>query len=170
MSTTAAEQPDRREQVQRLLAGAARTMAEVPFCWVITVAEDGTGAHGRAVKDQKGGIDVDPWTRWFLARRVSRKVAEIRRTGRATLAYQHDSGGAYVTLSGRADVIDERAAVQSRFHPPNEQEASLMPQLLAVRMTADHLELHVRGVTAEPWGQGRTFLDRGADGRWRLAE
>ncbi|HEX3535155.1 MAG TPA: hypothetical protein VHU15_00150, partial [Stellaceae bacterium] len=68
------------------------------------------------------------------------------------------------------DVIDERAAVESRFHPSNEQEASLVSQMLAVRVTADHLELHVRGVTAEPWGQGRTFLDRAPDGSWRLAE
>lgn len=144
-------------------------MTEVPFCWVVTAAADGTGAHARAVKDQKGDTDRDPWTRWFLARRVSRKVAEIRRTGRVTLAYQHVSGEAYVTLAGRAELIDERAAVESRFHPTNEQEATVMPQLLAVRVTGDHLELHVRGVTAEPWGQGRTFLDRDADGTWHLA-
>ena len=46
----------------------------------------------------------------------------------------------------------------------------LIPQMLAVRVAADHLELHIRGLTAEPWGQGRTFLDRGPDGTWRLAE
>ncbi|HEX3535688.1 MAG TPA: pyridoxamine 5'-phosphate oxidase family protein [Stellaceae bacterium] len=170
MSNAPAEQPSQVTRVNQLLAAASRAMAEVPFCWVITPAADGVGAHARAVKDQKGDTETNPWTRWFLARRVSRKVAEIRRVGRATLAYQHESGNAYVTISGRADVIDERSAVESRFHPSNEQEASVMPQLLAVRVTADHLELHVRGVTAEPWGQGRTFLDRAADGSWRLAE
>jgi general stress protein 26 len=159
-----------QEAVDRLLKAARETMAEVPFCWVVTPAGDGSEAHARAVKDQKGGIETDPWTRWFLARRVSRKVAEIRRAGRATLAYQHVSGNAYVALSGRAELIDDRAEVESRFHPTNEQEASLVPQMLAVRVTADHIEIHVRGVTAEPWGQGRTFLDRTRDGSWQLAD
>ena len=29
-----------------------------------------------------------------------------------------------------------------------------------VKCTANHLELHVRGVTAEPWGHGRMLLQR----------
>jgi len=65
-------------------------------------------------------------------------------------------------------LIEDRAAVESRFRPATEYEAQLFTQLLAVRVTADHLELHVRGVTVEPWGHGRTLLDRGRDGIWRL--
>ena len=156
--------------LDRLLREADRTMAEVMYCWVVTPAEDGVGAHARAVKDQKDGTVADPWTRWFLARRQSRKVAELRRAGRATLAYQHASGEAYVALAGRAELIDDRAAVESRFRPANDYEAAMLPQLLAVRVSGDHLELHIRGVTAEPWGHGRTLLDRDADGSWRLAE
>lgn len=159
---------DGQSQIERLLAAAQVTIAEVRYCWVVTSAEDGIGAHARAVLDQKGDSEPDVWTRWFLARRGSRKVAEIRRAGRVTLAFQHNSGNAFVALSGRADLIDERAAVDSRFQPANEYEASLAAQLLAVRVTGDHLELHVRGVTAEPWGHGRTSLDRNHDGSWRL--
>lgn len=170
MSSVAAEQCERQTRVEHLLAAARGTMAEVAFCWVVTPPETGADAHARIVKDNKAGTGEDAWTRWFLARRVSRKVAEIRRAGRATLAYQHDSGNAYVALSGRADVIDERAEVERRFRPTNEQETGLIPQMLAVRVTADHLELHIRRVTAEPWGQGRTLLDREADGTWYLAE
>jgi general stress protein 26 len=170
MSNAAAEQCERQTQLERLLAAARRTMNEVPFCWVVTPPEIGADAHARVVKDNKIGTEEDAWTRWFLARRVSRKVAEIRRAGRVTLAYQHDAGNAYVALSGRAELIDEPAEVERRFRPTNEQEAGLIPQMLAVRVSADHLELHVRGVTAEPWGQGRTFLDRNVDGTWRLAE
>lgn len=141
------------EPVERLLCAACETMAEVPYCWVVTAAARGSEAHARAVKGQKGGTEADPWTRWFLARRVSRKVGEIRQAGRVTLAYQHGSGNAYVALSGRADLIDDRAEVERRFHPTSAQETSLVPQMLAVRVAADHLEVHVRGVTAEPWGR-----------------
>jgi len=170
MSTAPLDLLDRKNQIERLLAAARRTMAEVPYCWVVTAGMDGIGAHARAVKDQKSGAGDDLWTRWFLARRVSRKVAEIGRSGRVTLAYQHASGDAFVALSGPAELIDDRAAVESRFHPSNAYEESLVRQLLAVRVAGDHLELHVRGVTAEPWGHGRTFLDRAADGSWHLAE
>ena len=169
MANATAAEPD-KIQVERLLTAARSTIAEVRYCWVVTPADDGIGAHARAVLDQKNGAATDLSTRWFLARRVSRKVAEIRRAGRVTLAYQHASGDAFVALSGRADLIDERAAIDSRFRPSNDYEAALAAQLLAVRVTADHLELHIRGVTAEPWGHGRTFLDRGPDGIWRLAE
>jgi general stress protein 26 len=96
---------------------------------------------------------------------------EIRRTGRVTLAYQHNSGNAYVALAGRAELIDARPEVESRFRGStyDDPDGKLAASLIAVRVTADHLELHVRGVTTEPWGRGRTLLDRHPDGSWRLA-
>src|SRR5437764_850662 len=100
--------------VGRLLAAARDTMREVRYCWVATPAAEG-GANARVVLDQPGDVGDDAWTRWFLARRASRKVAELRRSGRATLAYQHDSGNAYVMLAGPAELIDERAAVETRL-------------------------------------------------------
>ena len=46
------------------------------------------------------------------ARRLERYGPNtLRRAGRATLAYQHDSGTAYVALSGQAELIDERGIV-----------------------------------------------------------
>jgi general stress protein 26 len=159
-----------RQQVERLLAAARDTIAEVPFCWVVTAAEDG-GAHARVVKAQPGGAGEDFWTRWFLTPRIGRKAAEIRQAGRVTLAYQHDSGEAYVALDGTAELIDDRDAVESRFRGSiyDDPEGLVAASLIAVRVSADHLELHVRGVTAEPWGRGRTFLDREPDGSWRQA-
>jgi hypothetical protein len=36
-------------------------------------------------------------------------------------------------------------------------------------VVADHMEVHLRGITAEPWGRGRTLLDRrDARGTWHL--
>jgi general stress protein 26 len=37
-----------------------------------------------------------------------------------TLAYQHDSGNAYVTIAGRAEIIDEPSAVDSRLQQVDE--------------------------------------------------
>jgi general stress protein 26 len=169
MPPPAVRQSDREAQVERLLAAARQTVAEVPFCWVVTAAEDGA-ANARAVKAQPNGAAEDFWTRWFLTPRIGRKSAEIRNAGRVTLAYQHASGNAYVALAGRAALIDDRTEVDNRFRGStyDDPEGIVAASLIAVRVTVDHLELHVRGVTAEPWGRGRTLLDRDPDGRWRL--
>jgi general stress protein 26 len=153
--------------VEHLLEAARQTIAEVRYCWVVTAAGDGH-ANARVVKAFPRGDGEDPWTRWFLTMRTGRKSAEIRAVGRVTLAYQHDSGNAYVTLAGRADIIDEPLAVESRLQQVDDAGGTLQGQLVAVKCIADHLELHVRGVTAEPWGHGRTLLQRDQEGAWRL--
>ena len=162
--------PDDVPQVERLLAAARRTIEEVPFLWVVTPAAE-NGANARIVQAQPASDAEDFWTRWFLTPRVGRKATEISRAGRVTLAYQHDSGDAYVALAGRAELMDDRAEVDRRFRGSvyDDPEGAVAASLIAVKVIADHLELHVRGVTAEPWGRGRTLLDRGPDGSWRLA-
>jgi len=158
-----------RQVIERLLAAARETIAEVPFCWVVTAAGGGR-ANARVVKAQGGDNNDDFWTRWFLTPRSGRKSAEIREAGRVTLAYQHASGSAYVVIAGRAELIDDRDAVDRRFRGSiyDDREGKVAASLIAVRVTADHLELHVRGVTAEPWGRGRTLLERDPQGVWRL--
>jgi len=100
MSDIALSVAGQDQRVERLLGAARETIAEVRYCWIVTAASDG-GANARVVLGQPSDAGDDVWTRWFLARRGSRKVAEIRRSGRATLAYQHDSGNAYVALAAR---------------------------------------------------------------------
>ena len=41
--------------------------------------------------------------------------------------------------------------VDSRLQQVDDPGGVLQDKLVAVKCTADHLELHVRGVTAEPW-------------------
>lgn len=155
-------------QIDRLLAAARDTIEQVPFCWVVTAASDGT-PHARVVKAQASEAGDDFWTRWFLTPRVGRKAAEIRRARQVTLAYQRNSGEAYVAVTGPAELIDDRAAVDRRFRGSiyDDPEGKVAASLIAVRVQVEHLELHVRGVTAEPWGRGRTLLDRNLDGSWR---
>ena len=154
--------------VKRLLAAARDAISEVPYCWVVTATGDG-GANARAVKAFPNDEGEDFWTRWFLTNRAGRKATEISRTGRVTLAYQHPSGNAYVALAGPAELIDEPTVVESRLRQVYDPEGALAGKLVAVRVTGNHLELHIRGVTAEPWGHGRTLLDRTPDGSWRLS-
>ena len=118
--------PEVREEpeVARLLAAARAAVTEVPYCWVITAA-DGGNAHARVVKAFSNQTGEDWWTRWFLTRRLARKTTEIRNAGYVTLAFQHDSGKAYVSLAGRAELIDERPAVESRLQQVDDPEGAL---------------------------------------------
>jgi general stress protein 26 len=156
-----------QHHVERLLEAARQTIAAVRYCWVVTSAGDGR-ANARVVKAFPSSDGEDLWTCWFLTMRTGRKSDEIRATGRVTLAYQHDSGNAYVTIAGRAEIIDEPSAVESRLQQVDDPGGTLQGKLVGVKCTADHLELHVRGVTAEPWGHGRTLLQRDRKGAWQL--
>ena len=54
--------------------------------------------------------------------------------------------------------------------PVDDPDGSLAAKLVAVRVAVERVEVHVRGVTAEPWGHGRTLLERDGDGAWRLSD
>jgi len=157
-------------QLDRLLAAARDTIAEVPHAWLATVAEDG-GAHARAVRVFPGRPGDDAWARRFLCRRDSRKAAEMRRAPRVTLAFQHASGNVYVALVGQVALIDDRVEMRSLWKgdgdtfPPDFIDAIM----IVARLEVGRIEIHARGVTAEPFGHGRTLVDRTADG-WRVSD
>jgi|SRR5580704_771174 general stress protein 26 len=159
------------KQVPRLLAAARKVIAEVPYCWVATRALDG-GTNARAVRAFAGEPCDDEWTRRFLTLREARKAAEIRVAPLVTLAFQHASGEAFVALAGRAELIDDREVTRrlwlmtsgAALYPDGFVDANMIVAKLAV----ERIEIHVRGVTAEPWGHGRTLLHRGQSNGWHL--
>src|ERR1700759_5416907 len=99
MSTLPPFQKVTAEQIAQFLAATRDTIAEVKFAWLATRSLDG-GANARAVHVHQGSPDDDEWTRRFVVRRGSRKVAEMHAAPRVTLAFQHTSGDAYVGLGG----------------------------------------------------------------------
>jgi general stress protein 26 len=158
------------EQIGQFLTAARETIANVPHCWLATRSADG-GANARAVRSRDGAPGDDEWTRRFLARRGSRKVAEMRAAPRITLAYQHESGDAYVALGGVAILVEDLAEMRSLW--PSEMDARFPPgfadeHMMVVRVPIDRIEVHVRGVTREPFGHGRTLLERDGAGGWRF--
>lgn len=165
LSETAAEPP----RIEDLLAAATRTIAAVRYCWAVSAAVEG-GANARIVLPFADGDDE--WTRWFLTKRASRKAVEIGAAGRLTLAYQHDPSEAYVVLAGPALMVEDEAVLRrfwkpgwDAFFPAGFAAAQMVP----VRVAVERIEIHARGVTAEPFGFGRTVIERGADAVWRLA-
>ena len=170
MSTMPTIQKVTAEQIEQFLAAARKIIAEVPFCWLATRSADG-GANARAVRSCTGASGDDEWTRRFLVRRESRKVGEMRAADQVTLAYQHDSGDAYVALGGRAILVEDRAEMRSLW--PSTMDARFPAgfadaHMMVVRVEVQRIEVHVRGVTREPFGHGRTLLERATTGTWRF--
>jgi general stress protein 26 len=156
--------------ILQLLAVARETIAEMPVCWLATRSLEG-GTNARAVSSSVGPTGCDEWSRRFLVRRSSRKVAEIRAAPLVTLAFQHPSGDRYVALGGRATIVDDVAEMRSMW--PSDLDSKFPPgfadaNMIVIRVDVDRIEVHARGLTAEPFGSGRTLLERQPAGSWRF--
>ncbi len=103
MSTAMPPTPKVTEtDILRFLAAARETIAAVPVCWLATRSLESGTNRGRSIP-RRGLPGSDPWTRHFMVRRSSRKVAEMRAAPLVTLAFQHPSGQRYIALGGSGD-------------------------------------------------------------------
>jgi general stress protein 26 len=165
----AIEQHDGLE-VSRLLAGAAKTVTSVRYCWLATASEAGpprARPMGRVLNDPGD----DEWTIRFLTDGRSRKARDMRRAGEVTILFQHDPDLAFVTLIGKAALHDSATEVRERwkraydvYFPTETDRASA----IFVEVQVERMELWIRGVTPEPFGLRATVLERNAGGAWRV--
>jgi general stress protein 26 len=171
MSTTMPPTPKVTEtDILQFLDAARETIAAVPVCWLATRSLEG-GTNARAVNSSAGSSRSDEWTRRFLVRRSSRKVAEMRAAPLVTLAFQHPSGDRYIALGGRATIIEDVAEMRTMWSsdldahfPPGFADANM----IVIQVDVDRIEVHFRGLTPEPFGAGRTLLERQSAGSWRF--
>jgi general stress protein 26 len=154
-------------RTDELLLIARETIDKVPFCFAITVADQHV-PNARVVLPGKLG---DDWQVRFLTHRRCRKVKEMERSGRLTLAYQYDPERAYVILLGRPRLLDDvevkRTLWQEDSHKwfPGGPED---PNVVVVELITERIELRNsdRGVLPEPVGLSAAFLEREGAG-WR---
>ncbi|HUJ99941.1 MAG TPA: pyridoxamine 5'-phosphate oxidase family protein [Stellaceae bacterium] len=156
-------------EVSRLIAGAAKALAPLRNCWLVTAAES-SGAHARPMERLKRDPDESEWTIRFLTDGRSRKASELRRDGKVAVVFQHDGDDAFVTVIGTARLREEASEVRRRWkraydvYFPSDRDRACAA---FVEVEAERLELWIRGVTPEPFGLHPTILERDAGG-WRL--
>ena len=171
MSTTMPPVPQvSAADIEKFLAAAREIIADVPIGWLATRSLEG-GTNARAVNTSAAPVGSDEWSRRMLVRRSSRKVAEMRAAPHVTLAFQHASGERYVALGGRAQIIDDVAVMRTMW--PSEFDARFPPgfadaNMIVIQVDVSSIEVHVRGLTPEPFGHGRTLLQREGSGSWRF--
>jgi general stress protein 26 len=157
-------------EVGRLLAGAAKTVADVRYCWLLTERETG-GANARPMGRLLPEIDENDWTIRFITDGRSRKTSDIRRAGNVGLIFQHDRDDAFIVLNGVATLIESPSLVRQLWtnaynaYFPSEADRA---NATFVQVNVARMELWIRGVTQEPFGLRPAVLERHAAGIWRL--
>jgi general stress protein 26 len=155
--------------VSPLLAGAAKTMRSVRYCWLATATE-AAAPHARPMGRVINDPGEDPWKIRFLTDGRSHKAADMRRAGKVTILFQHDPDLAFVTLIGKAALHENASETRSRWKAaydvyfPGEADRA---NAIFVEVEIERMELWIRGVTPEPFGLRAAVLERDAEG-WRL--
>jgi general stress protein 26 len=112
-------------------------LAEFPIAFMVTVHDGDVSARPIGVVGDHAAFDG---TLWFLTDRRSRKVGLIGGGCVTSVLFQDDKRGAYLSLSGRAAVVDDRAMVRQLYTPVQRAwfpDGPDDPELLAVRFDVD---------------------------------
>ena len=156
-------------ETEQLLGLARKLIGDLTFCVGITQGENGE-VNARVL--QPLPLQED-WTVNVLTNRRCRKVREIERTGRMTLLYQHDADRSYVTLVGRATVVEDLELKRAiwkpahrRWNPGGPED----PATVFARLCPDRIELWsaVHNVMPEPQGYSAALLLRDGES-WRAS-
>jgi general stress protein 26 len=162
------------QTVEQVLLVAKDTTAKVPNCWVVTADQHG-GANARVVQPFSSQLNQDGWVVRFLTGADSRKTAEIASSGRISLGYQYDPEQAYVTLVGKAIIIDDRGYLKEQWRTgwnvhfpggPSDMNAVI------VEVTVERVEVMnlARGIGVPPKAVRASTLQRAASGGWQLLQ
>jgi general stress protein 26 len=85
---------------------------EAKFAMLVT--EDGPHLRGRPMAASQGGFDG---TLWFFTRASSHKVSEVQAHPRVCVTYAEPSSQDYVSLSGTASLVRDKAEIDRRWSP-----------------------------------------------------
>src|SRR5580704_7807041 len=102
--------------VNRLLAGATKTLRSARYCWLATTAERGA-PHVRPMGRVLNDPGEDEWKIRFLTDGRSHKAADMRRVSEVSILFQHDPDLAFVLLYGKATLHENTSETRGRWKP-----------------------------------------------------
>lgn len=153
---------------QEVLEAAKATMKAARFCFLITL-----DAAGQPQARLVGPFDPEPeMTVWMGTNRTTRKVGQIRRNPRVTLAYYDAQGSGYVTLIGKARLVESREKRRRRWRKEWEPFYPGGPEgntYLLIEFTPTRIEVMsgAHHIASEPLAWRPAILERQAGG-WAL--
>lgn len=87
----------------------------IDFCMLTTI--DGGVLRSRPMSTQRFEFDGDLW---FFTNENSHKIDEIEKDDRACVAYSKPEDNVYLSCSGRAEVVQDRAKIEELWNPVHE--------------------------------------------------
>jgi general stress protein 26 len=132
-----------------LLSAARRIMAAARHCALVTLDESGR-PRVRTMDPFSPDSDM---TIWMGTNRKTRKVAEIEGDSRVTLYYPSPDAAGYVTVTGRARLVDDPEEKAARW---KEEWAAFYQDraadYLLIQVTPERLEVvdYSRGIVGDP--------------------
>jgi general stress protein 26 len=109
MESSQAKQPTHDEAIKKL----AELIADTRVAMFTTRAADGT-LRSRPMATQQTPFDG---VLWFLTGRRTDKTVEIEHEAEVNVAYARPDDQEYVSVSGRAHVVDDRAQARELWNP-----------------------------------------------------
>jgi general stress protein 26 len=135
-----------------LLAAAREIIESARYCGLVTLDESGN-ARVRTMDPFAPEADM---TIWMGTNRRTRKVRQIENDPRVTLYYFSSDPVGYVTISGRARLVDDPAEKRARFKEGWEAfYADREAEFLLIQVTPERMEVisYSRGIggDSETW-------------------
>lgn len=103
------EQKTRQEQIETL----RELIKDIDMAMLTTVDADGS-LRSRPMSTQEAEFDGDLW---FMTTIDTPKIAEIGRNSRVNVSYAKPDDQRYVSVSGTAQVVNDRAKVEELWSP-----------------------------------------------------
>ena len=142
--TDATWRPDETREIAELIK-------DIDICMLVTQS-DGT-VRGRPMSNN-GKVEFDGDS-WFFSFRESGKVADIEQDPRVELAYIATERGAWVSVEGKAEVVDDDAKKRELWEDDLGQWFQNGPdddELILLKVRADRIHAWANGeeLVAEP--------------------
>ncbi len=130
---------EREQAIRKLMS----MIGEMRIAMLTTITEDGR-LWSRPITTH-GSTSTSDGDLWFLTRRSSPKVDEVRAHGQVCLSYAHLEDNTYVSLSGSASVVIDRQKAGELWDPTYQKWFPNGPDDPALAL------IHVRVERAEYW-------------------
>ena len=144
----------------QLISAAKEIMANAGTCALITLDEEGRPR----VRTMDAFLPEDDFTVWFGTNPKSRKVNQIKNDSRVTLYYLDKDGSGYVTILGKAQLVDDQREKEKRWKAeweafyPDKNESYLL-----IKVTPEWMEVvsYAYGLTGDPvtWEPPKILFD-----------
>jgi len=133
-----ASDPPAAKDKAALLGAAREVMAAQTYCALVTVDETGRPQ----VRTMNPFPPDDEMVVWMATHTGSRKIAQIRRDPRVALYYaDHKTAIGSVTITGRAELVDDMAEILKRKRAYWDQAFPGLKNLTLIKVVPDRIEV-----------------------------